>query len=458
MLAYEYADESIVTFGPFRLDLKEGTLIKSGKPLRLSRKVFEVIAYIAERRGSVVTPNELIDAVWKGEAITDSNVAQHICLARRALDDAGKPHRVISTIHGRGYMFAASAQSAPPAVNAPPEQSHDLIAQELYQNGTAFARLGTQAGLRSSLEFFKRAAQVSPNYEPAYSGAAQTHLKVALRCYEQPAAGWERARESATQALLLDSKSAAAHAVMAAVALWRDQDVERAFTELRTAAGVRPDFELVHVLQAQTFLADRRPQRALITTQEGMNWSPGSLVLRTLAALSLFYARDYEQAIHTLEAIVAIEPSAIFARYLLGAAYLFAGNIAGARERLADIVYGRLAPMDECDFNGRQCAISALIYLEARYGNHDSAVRLYHECPSYVVGEFVSPVALAVALAGFGHLTEALQQLREARAASDPRLAFVLLEPYFLHFADQAPFQHFFGRTGTTANAARYVE
>src|SRR5579864_2017004 len=134
MLAYENNDEAIVAFGPFRLDTRERSLFKGGKPVRLSRKVFDVIAFLATHRGSVVTPNELIDAVWAGEAITDSNVAQHICFARRILDDAFKPHKVITTIHGRGYLFAPETPQSSQA-REEPSNSHELVAQELFQNG-----------------------------------------------------------------------------------------------------------------------------------------------------------------------------------------------------------------------------------------------------------------------------------------------------------------------------------
>ena len=441
MLAYESSDDAIVAFGPFRLDLRERTLFKNGKVVRLSRKVFDVIAFLATHRGAVVTPNELIDAVWAGEAITDSNVAQHICFARRILEDSRKPHKVITTIHGRGYLFAANSPGNSQLAYEGPADSHELVAQELYQNGKSFAKCGTEAALRSSLLFYARAAELCPLYEPAYSAAGETHAKLAWRLYQTPSVAFDNARAAARHALLLDPESAFAHATLAGIALCADYDAEAAHEHLRAAARRRPELPMLHVMRMYAYLFDRRPQRALLAAHEALSWVPDSAILRAHVGLNLFFLGSYDEAIRYLEEFTALEPGAAFARYLLGASYLFAGNLITARERLHEVVERELPQADECDFNPRQHALSALIFLEARAGNHDTAVRLYHEFASYFPGQFISPVALAAALAGFGHAVEAAQKLREARASGDPRLIFLGIEPYFLHLHGEVQFE-----------------
>lgn len=143
MLAHENFDRDIVAFGAFRVDARERAVFKNGRRLRLPRKVLDVIAYMAANRERVVTPDELVDAVWAGEAITDGNVAQHICYARKALDDVAKPHAVIKTVHGRGYVFTASDDALQSATERGID-THELIAQELYRNGKSFLKCGTR--------------------------------------------------------------------------------------------------------------------------------------------------------------------------------------------------------------------------------------------------------------------------------------------------------------------------
>jgi tetratricopeptide (TPR) repeat protein len=186
---------------------------------------------------------------------------------------------------------------------------------------------------------------------------------------------------------------------------------------------------------------DRRLERAQLALDEALDWLPDSITLRTQAGLVYFYAGCYDRAIRHLEQLVTLEPGAAFARYVLAAAQLFAGDVLTARERLRGIVECDLRPPDDCDFNAAQHALGALIFLQARYGGHDEAVRLFHQFGSYFAGEHISPVALAVALAGFGRHIEVGQQLREARRTGDPGLIFLPHEPYFNHMRGDPQFE-----------------
>jgi Flp pilus assembly protein TadD len=164
-------------------------------------------------------------------------------------------------------------------------------------------------------------------------------------------------------------------------------------------------------------------------------------MLRTQAGLVYFYAGLYDRAIRYLEQLVTLEPAAAFARYVLGAALLFAGDVLTARDRFREIVERDLRPPDDYGFNAVQHALAALIFLEAQHGDHDAAVRLFHEFASYVPGEYVSPVCMAVALAGFGHRVEVEQRLREARRTSDPRLIALAHEPFFNQMRSDVQFE-----------------
>lgn len=441
MLAQERLDHDIVAFDCFRVDLRERSVFKNGSRMRLPRKVADVIAYMAAHNGLVITPNELIDAVWDGEPVTDGNVAQHICYARKVLDDAHKPHRVIKTVHGHGYVFSAQTDRRTEPSDRGQLDQNEFIARELYQNGRSFMRCGTEAGLQSSLAFFERSSQLSPLYEPAYSGIAEAHVKMARHLYAQPASAFEKARAFARRALLLKPDAEYAHIVLAAIALFADYDTDAAHRHLSEAARHRPDLPALHELRTHAYLLDHRLERAQLAVQEALDWAPDSVMLRTQAGLLHYYSGCYEKAIHHLGQLVMLEPGAAFGQYLLAAAHMFAGNILPARERLKRIIDPELSPADECDFNTRQHALAALIFLEARYGDHDAAVRLYHEFGSYFPGQYISPVSLAVSLAGFGQRMETAQKLREGRASADPRLIFVPFEPYFSHMHGDALFE-----------------
>jgi DNA-binding winged helix-turn-helix (wHTH) protein/Tol biopolymer transport system component len=98
-------------FGEYQLDLEHASLKRGGEDVVLRAKSFDVLAYLVERPGRLVTKTELIDAVWRDVAVADNSLAQCILEIRRALDDEAQ--QLIRTVARRGYIFEA-AVTAPP--------------------------------------------------------------------------------------------------------------------------------------------------------------------------------------------------------------------------------------------------------------------------------------------------------------------------------------------------------
>jgi DNA-binding winged helix-turn-helix (wHTH) protein/Tol biopolymer transport system component len=98
-------------FGDFKLDLQGGFLLRGSEEVALRAKSFEVLTYLVERQGRLVTKTELIDAVWRDAAVTDNSLAQCLVEIRRALEDDAQ--QLVRTVARRGYLFAASVTTAP---------------------------------------------------------------------------------------------------------------------------------------------------------------------------------------------------------------------------------------------------------------------------------------------------------------------------------------------------------
>ena len=82
-------------------------LSRGEETVRLELKLMEVLVYLAERTGELVSKRELIDAVWKVEVISDGTLTRAIALLRKALGDEARNPRFIETIPKRGYRFIA---------------------------------------------------------------------------------------------------------------------------------------------------------------------------------------------------------------------------------------------------------------------------------------------------------------------------------------------------------------
>ena len=92
-------------FGDYNLDLEGGFLRRGGEEVALRAKSFEVLTFLVERHGLLVTKTELIEGVWRDAAVTDNSLAQCLVEIRRALDDDAQ--RLIRTVARRGYIFVA---------------------------------------------------------------------------------------------------------------------------------------------------------------------------------------------------------------------------------------------------------------------------------------------------------------------------------------------------------------
>jgi DNA-binding winged helix-turn-helix (wHTH) protein/Tfp pilus assembly protein PilF len=97
----------IYGFGPFQIDLDRYLLMRDGKLVPLSPKVFETLIFLIENRGSVVKKDDIMSRVWPDTYVEESNLAQNIFLLRKALGEEKTEHRYIITIPGVGYRFVA---------------------------------------------------------------------------------------------------------------------------------------------------------------------------------------------------------------------------------------------------------------------------------------------------------------------------------------------------------------
>jgi DNA-binding winged helix-turn-helix (wHTH) protein/tetratricopeptide (TPR) repeat protein len=105
----------IWAFGDHELDEELYQLRRRGRPIRIEPRVFDVLLYLLQRGERVVSKRELLDALWPGEAVSESVLPRCIAAARRALRDDPSRQRVIQTVHGRGYRFVAKARERDPA-------------------------------------------------------------------------------------------------------------------------------------------------------------------------------------------------------------------------------------------------------------------------------------------------------------------------------------------------------
>jgi DNA-binding winged helix-turn-helix (wHTH) protein len=93
------------TFGPFQLDAELEVLFCRSVPTALGRRGVSLLRVLVERPGSLVSKEKLVDAVWTGLAVEDSNLSVQIAAARRVLSEEPGGAKWIETRPTRGYRF-----------------------------------------------------------------------------------------------------------------------------------------------------------------------------------------------------------------------------------------------------------------------------------------------------------------------------------------------------------------
>jgi DNA-binding winged helix-turn-helix (wHTH) protein/TolB-like protein len=95
-------------FDGFRVDLvRRQVYAADGAALALSSRAYDTLVNLIERRGEIVSKDDLMKAVWPRAVVEENNLSQAISSLRRALGDPRDSPRYIATIAGRGYRFVA---------------------------------------------------------------------------------------------------------------------------------------------------------------------------------------------------------------------------------------------------------------------------------------------------------------------------------------------------------------
>src|SRR5690349_23539748 len=97
----------VLRFANCELDLARVVLRRDGQEVKVEPQVFDVLAYLAQRRGTVVRKEELLDEVWGDRFVSESALTTRIKSVRQAVGDDGNRQAIIRTVHGRGYEFVA---------------------------------------------------------------------------------------------------------------------------------------------------------------------------------------------------------------------------------------------------------------------------------------------------------------------------------------------------------------
>jgi DNA-binding winged helix-turn-helix (wHTH) protein len=99
--------DDVIVFGCFQLSIAERLLKRSGSPVKLSGRAFEILVALIENAGEIVDKKDLMALVWPDVTVDENSLRFHVAALRKALGDRKDGARYVTTLPGRGYCFVS---------------------------------------------------------------------------------------------------------------------------------------------------------------------------------------------------------------------------------------------------------------------------------------------------------------------------------------------------------------
>jgi two-component system alkaline phosphatase synthesis response regulator PhoP len=95
-------------FGDVAVDFEQGDVRKGGNAVALAAKELDLLRYLVNHRGKVVSREELLEGVWEYQpGVSSRTIDVHVAWLRQKLEDNPANPKHIHTVRGVGYRFSA---------------------------------------------------------------------------------------------------------------------------------------------------------------------------------------------------------------------------------------------------------------------------------------------------------------------------------------------------------------
>jgi DNA-binding winged helix-turn-helix (wHTH) protein len=412
-------------FGPFELRPTDHLLLQDGEPVRLQRKVFDVLSALVERNGQLVTHEELIAAAWTRKEPSPGRLSHVVWQLRTLLGD-GIP---IETVSGCGYRFTARV-------------SDGSTARRHYLEGRHFWAQRTPASLAQAIERFQAAIDVEPGFAKAYSGLADCYALLGHWGVASPRESMPKAKAAASRALELDPRLAEAHASFGLASKNFDWDLTQARISLGTSLALDPTYASARLWYADVLTILERIDDGLAELERARDLDPLSPIVEARIALQHFFARNYERAVECVETARRMGTQSLAGLAIMGAAYERLGRYEDAVLALAQGA-SRQNPL----------GLSLLGHAHAAHGDRQEAFKALRELEGAALEGYVSPYHEARIYSG---LEDGISTRSALTRAVDERSDFVVwlhIDPLFDAWHDEAWFAELLVRVGLAPGA-----
>ena len=218
--------------------------------------------------------------------------------------------------------------------NTPNNQAYDLYIQGRYNWNKRSVE-----SVQKSIDLFRQATSLDPNYAAAWSGLADAWILAGSygNSFLAPSIAMPRAKEAAEKALALDDSSAEAHTSLAYIHLTWDWDFPAAEREFKRALEINPGYVNAHHWYSHELIALGRTGDSHEESETALDLDPTDVVINEHMAWHHMMAREYDRSIPQANKAIELDPNFVQAHRVLALSLLYFGR---AKEACAEFEKG----------------------------------------------------------------------------------------------------------------------
>jgi TolB-like protein/DNA-binding winged helix-turn-helix (wHTH) protein/Tfp pilus assembly protein PilF len=412
-----------------------------------------VMTYKNARKSLAEIANELnVEAVVEGSV---SRSGERVRVTAQLIDARGDKHiwadsydeDIRDALVLQSKVTTAIARQIRAALN-PQEQlalaksrTINPEAYEAYLKGRYFWNKRTAQGLRTAIDYFRRAIEIDPRYAEAYAGLADAYAiagdwKMGV-LPPQDAFAWATA--ASAEALALDDTLSDAHTSLALALDLYGWNWVAAEAEYKHAIQLNPGYATAHQWYSWHLLMVGINSEAMSELKKAENLDPLSLIIKTDIADALCVAHRYDEAVEQSEKALKMDPNFAVGHYERGQAL--------AQKHMYDEAIAEFQTAIE--LGGASGAFqSNLGYAYAVSGRKEEAQEIIDNLESRRAQNQSIDADIALIYAGLGNADEAIIRLNKAYYGRFK--ASILLRPAFDLLRSDDRFQDLLQRVGLT--------
>lgn len=325
-------------FEDFRLDTDNPSLWRQNELVSIPPKALETLILLVEKKGQIVSREELLDRVWHETFVEEGNINYTISLLRKTLGNK----EFIQTIPRRGYRFVAEIRDDSPQTIELENNSFVLpkklnfrwilalviLVAVLFvssfafwwrkdsaqkENPTSKNAEATQAFIRGkmileskntdkrqekAIDEFQKAISLDPTFAPAYVGLGEGFVGLAIReSYPNSQDYFAKARTAVEKALSLDANLAEGLMLRGWIKRNADWDFAGAEFDLRKGINLNPQNAMSHYRLAYILLSRNKKDEAWSEIMKASELDPISDFIQSGRFPILEARGEYDQAL-----------------------------------------------------------------------------------------------------------------------------------------------------------------